>query len=343
MTEVELYRGGSQAWDEYVLQADDSTFFHLFEWGSVLREAFDFRPHYLAAKRGDRIVGVLPLCELGPPRRPRCLLSLPFAVDGGVCASDAEARLALERAAIDLAERRGVRHLELRDGLGGEGFHVAEGLNYRFRRAIFPTDEENLAAMRPNQRRMVRIGKQAGLAAANEPDQVDAFHSLFAHSMRRLGTPVFSREYFRCLRRRFADRSAIFLVRHGGLPVAASFVFLFKDTVAPYYVGSRREFFRLATNDFLYWEMMRWARDRGLTMFDFGRSRLGTGAFEFKRHWGFVPEPMRYRIHTRGAAPPPEKPGRLLALARAVWPRVPLPVTTALGPFLMRRFGVYHT
>ena len=40
-------------------------------------------------------------------------------------------------------------------------------------------------------------------------------------------------------------------------------------------------------------------------MFDFGRSKAGTGAFDFKRHWGFTPEPLTYGFWLPDGGNPP--------------------------------------
>jgi hypothetical protein len=134
-------------------------------------------------------------------------------------------------------------------------------------------------------------------------------------------------------------------VRHAGVPAAAALMLLFGDTACPYYVGSRREFFRYAVNDFLYWELMRDARQRGARVFDFGRSKVGTGAHLFKCLWGFQPEPLRYRVHALGTGVVPERSSgdaRLRQL-QTIWQHLPLPLTKVLGPFFVSRYGVYYT
>jgi len=342
---VECYRGDRDAWDDFVRQAPNGTFFHLIGWKEILEEAFGFRSHYLVARRSGRIVGVLPLFELRSVFSAKCLLSLPFAVEGGICGIDDEARDALEAAALALTRQRTATYLELRDGLDGAAFQVREGLYYRFRRTLLPTDEENLAAIPRKQRRMVRVGQQSGLVSRVSADDLDVFFDLYARSVRNLGTPVFPRRYFRLLVKHFPDDCIILTVRHGNTPVAAVMSFFFNDTVLPYYAGSRHEFFRYAVNDFMYWELMRHARARGVQVFDFGRSKKGTGAYDFKCHWGFEPEPLRYRVHVPGNASAPDHStsDSNIQLLRRLWRQMPLPVTKLVGPFFIRHFGAYYT
>ena len=345
VTQVEVFRSHREEWDTFVDESPRGTFFHLLGWRDVLEAAFGFRTHYLAARRAGRLVGVLPLCEVPSGLRGRGLLSLPFAIEAGVCAVDNAAQQALDGAALALGAERGASFLELRDGLDGAGFQIREGTYYRFRRPLHPTDEENFAAIPRKQRRMVRVGQRQGLVARSEASDVAVFHDLYARTARRLGTPVFSREYFRLLLRTFPEQCVILTTSSGTRPVAAVLSFLFHDTVMPYYAGGRGEYLRHAANDVMYWELMRYARRCGLRHFDFGRSKKGTGAFDFKRHWGFEAEPLRYRVHTRTGrtCTGHSVDDRGVRVLRWGWRRLPLGLTKLLGPALVRRFGSLYT
>jgi FemAB-related protein (PEP-CTERM system-associated) len=342
---VEPFSGSPDEWDAFVRQTPGATFFHLIGWRALLQQSFGFDTRYLAARRGGVLVGVLPLAVLRRPFGPPSLLSLPFAVEGGVCAADDEARAALDAAALALGHELGARHVELRDGLAANGFQVREGVYFRFRRALQPTDEENFNAIRRKQRRMVRVGQQSGLTARVDAADLPVFYDLYARSVRQLGTPVFPYRYFQRFLEVFPQDTVLLTVRHEATPVAAVLSFLFEDTVLPYYAGSRHEYFRYAVNDFMYWELMRFACARGARVFDFGRSKKGTGAFDFKCHWGFEPEPLRYRVYVPDGAPLPDhtmSDGRVQLLRRA-WQRLPLPLTKMVGPFFIRHFGAHYT
>ena len=232
-TQVERFQGRREEWDAFVEERPKGTFFHLLGWRDVLEEAFGFRTHYLAARRDGRLAGVLPLCEVPSGLRRRRLLSLPFAVEAGVCALDVAAQHALDSAALALGAQRGAAHIELRDQLDGADFRIRAGTYYRFRRILRPTDEENFAAIPRKQRRMVRVGQRYGLVAGAEAPDVRVFHDLYARTVRRLGTPVFSCDYFRLLLRTFPGRCEILAVHSGTRPVAAVLSFLFRDTIMP--------------------------------------------------------------------------------------------------------------
>ena len=57
----------------------------------------------------------------------------------------------------------------------------------------------------------------------------------------------------------------------------------------------------------MYREVLRRAVEAGYRRFDFGRSKAGTGAFNFKRHWGFEPEPLFYEHRLFGSDLIPER------------------------------------
>jgi len=333
-----------EEWDEFVAATPTATFFHRAGWRAVLEEAFGFRAHYLTARRDDRVVGVLPLCELRPPVGKPHLLSLPFAVEAGVSAVDEPARRALDAAALARAREIGAHSLELRDGIDDDSFQLMSGAYCRFRRRLLPGDQENFATIPRKRRRMIRLGQRSGLRARIDAGD-DVFYDLYARTQRRLGTPLLPRRYFASLRRHFADDALVLTVWHGDVAVAGVFSFLFRDAILPYYAGSRDEYFQYGANDFMYWELMRLACARGLQTFDFGRSRRGSGAFDYKRHWGFTPEPLSYRVHSlgRGALTQRTVDDARIRLLRRGWRYVPLPLTKIIGPWIAQRFAPYFT
>lgn len=345
MTEVSSFAGDTVAWDRFVDAAPGAVFFQRSGWRHVLAREFGFAPRDLVAHRQGSLVGVLPLCEVPIGGGRRCWLSQPFAVEAGICASDSEAATALAAAALERARAAGINHVELRDGDRGDGF-VARARQYASFRGSLPADEdEHWEALPRKRRRMIRKAREHHLEAHAGFDDLDAFHDLFARSLRRLGSPVFARSYFDRLAREFGGESLLLTVRHRGEPVAAVLGFFFRGTVLPYYAGSSTEASTLAANDFLYWELMRLARARGTTEFDFGRSRVGSGAWAYKKNWGFDPQPLTYRWQAGVGDLPADRsidsPG--LRWLRQGWRHMPLPLTKVLGPPLLRRYGVRFT
>jgi FemAB-related protein (PEP-CTERM system-associated) len=329
-------------WDRFVAQCEQATFFHRAGWKRVLERGLSHRSYFLYAERAGTIVGVLPLVHIKSVLFGNSLSSLGFCVYGGPAAGDGDTRAALDKAARELAERLDVAHLEYRhlephryDGAVEKG-----DLYFTFRKPIDPEIEKNLLAIPRKQRAMVRKGQKFGLVAETD-DDCKRLHRIYAESVRNLGTPVFSRRYFDELKREFADDCEVLVVTLGGEPVSAVMSFYFRDEVLPYYGGGRARARDVAANDFMYWEVMRRACQRGCRVFDFGRSKFGTGAFDFKKNWGFLPQGLSYQyIVRRGDKPPDVNPlNPKFRLFVAAWKRLPLPVANLLGPHIVRQIG----
>lgn len=330
-----------ERWESFVERCPDATFFHRIGWETVLEDVFRHRTHYLLAEREGSVVGVLPLAEVKTALFGHALCSLPFAVYGGVAATDAEAVAALHREAESIAQALGVQHLELRNRDSREPDWPRQELYVTFRKEILPEVEANLLAIPRKQRAMVRKGIRNGLVSEID-STVDRFFRLYADNVRRHGTPALPRHYFETLQRVFGADCEVLIVRDaGGEPVSGVLTFYFRDEVLPYYAGDLVRARELAANDFKYWELMRRACERGYKVFDYGRSKRGSGAFDFKKNWGFAPTPLHYeyRLYKRETVPQnnPDNP-RYRAFI-ALWRRLPLPVANTLGPYLVRGLG----
>jgi FemAB-related protein (PEP-CTERM system-associated) len=187
---------------------------------------------------------------------------------------------------------------------------------------------------------MVRKGANAGLTAGIDAGADDFFRA-YSESVHRLGTPVFSRHYFRTLREVFKDDCEILTVRSGARVVASVMSFYFRDEVLPYYGGGTAAARELAANDFMYWEVMRRACERGMRVFDFGRSKRDTGSYFFKKNWGFEPRPLGYEyLLVKGRHVPEHNPlnPRYRGLI-GVWKRMPRALANAIGPHIVRGLG----
>ncbi len=329
-----------KAWDAFVSAHPEATFFHLSGWQRVIERAGGHRTHYLFARRGSEITGVLPLAEIRSRLFGHSLISTPFCVYGGaVAATDAD-RAALEERARALAEQLRVGYLELRNLTKSTGSWVHKDLYVTFRKALSADHEENLQSVPRKQRAMVRKGIQAGLQADIDGG-IARFYDMYSASVRNLGTPVLSRRYFQMLVEEFRDAVDVLTVTMNGNAVASVLSFYFRDEVLPYYGGGLAEARDLKANDFMYWALMRHAVDRGFSVFDFGRSKKETGSYRFKIHWGFGPQDLEYQYHlVRAQSVPNVSPTnpKYRALI-ATWQRLPVWLTRAVGPMIARNLA----
>lgn len=327
-------------WDGFVASCPDATFFHRAGWQTVIEQAFGHRTWFYYAERGGEIVGVLPLAEIRSRLFGHSLCSLPFCVYGGIATASDDARLALDCTAQALARNLGVDHLEYRHRTPQHTDWPTKHLYTTFRKSLLADDEQNMLAIPKKQRAMVRKGIKAGLQS-RVGDDIDDFFNAYSTSVHRLGTPVFSRKYFRLLKKTFGDDCELMTVVNEGRIVTGLMSFYFRDEVLPYYGGGTDEARTVAGNDFMYWELMRRASRRGARLFDFGRSKVGTGAFDFKKNWGFTPQALHYEFQLHRAKAMPDHNPLNPKYKRFIdaWRKLPLPVANFIGPFVVRNLG----
>ena len=333
--------GDETLWDRFVDACPDATFFHRIGWHRILSDVFRHRPHYLVAERNGTLCGILPLAEMKSRLFGHALVSLPFCVYGGPAAADVSAEAALIEAAEGLGHSLGVEHLELRNRRALRPDWARQDLYVTFRKALAPTSDANMLAIPRKQRAMVR--KAIGRELQGTIDSTcDRFFDLYADNVHRHGTPALPKRYFAALLETFGDACEVMTVTdRAGMPVSGVFSFYFRDEVLPYYAGDVPRARELAANDFKYWELMRRACERGVRVFDYGRSKRGTGSFDFKKNWGFEPEPLayEYRLYTRDAIPQHNPLNPRYRAFIALWRRMPRGLANALGPSIVRSLG----
>jgi len=335
-----LEPAGAARWDAFVAACPEATFFHRAGWKAVIEQAFGHKTWFLYAENAGRIEGVLPLAHVKSLMFGNALVSLPFCVYGGIAAANEAARQALDREAQALAARLGVGHLEYRNMRPNQTDWATKDLYVTFRKEISADEEANMQAIPRKQRAMVRKGIKAGLTGDIE-DSVDNFFDAYAASVHRLGTPVFARKYFRILKDVFGKDCEVLTIKRDGRTVSSVLSFYFRDEVLPYYGGGTTEAREVAGNDFMYWELMRRAAIRGCRVFDFGRSKIGTGAYDFKKNWGFEAQPLpyAYQLHRARALPDNNPLNPKYQRFIRIWQKLPLPLANAIGPHIVKNLG----
>ncbi|EIZ80386.1 hypothetical protein WSK_0944 [Novosphingobium sp. Rr 2-17] len=336
--------------DAFVAHHPQGTPFHRPAWFISVARATGNQPLALVQERHGEIVALLPLDLIHSPIFGRLLASTGFAVGGGVLAlPDADAA-ALFPVLEELALRHSCPTIELRGGVlpheqGGWALKAQSHAN--FARPLAPegpgADEAELLAIPRKQRAEVRRSLATDFTIETGSSERDraAHYAVFCESYRNLGTPVFPRALIDAVLDAFGDEADILTVRHEGRPVSSVVSLYHRGVVMPYWGGGTHEARRLRANDRAYYELMLHARRRGCTVFDFGRSKTMSGAYQFKRNWGFEPEPLTYASWTApGAAPRDADPtSSALSAKIALWQRLPLGIANRLGPWIARGIG----
>ena len=328
--------------DDFLDSRPDATPFHSRAWLGAIEAATGHSAHVLLCEERGRIVGLLPL-HRASSLFGAALVSTGFAVGGGILAETSRAAALLAGAAEELAARMGCPSIELRGGMLPEaraGWHLRHDSHAGFVAPLVVDDDAQLLAIPRKQRAEVRKGLANALEirVGTSPRDRAMHHAVYADSVRNLGTPVFPKALFGAVLDAFGEDADVLTVLASGQPVASVLSLYHRGAVMPYWGGGTAAARPLRANDAMYFALMRHARERGCTSFDFGRSKTGSGAYHFKQNWGFEPHPLAYAAWTaNGAAPRDADPTspKYRALI-AAWKRLPLPLANRLGPLISR-------
>ncbi|MEY4237654.1 MAG: hypothetical protein RL339_255 [Pseudomonadota bacterium] len=320
-----------------------ATPFHRPGWLTAVAKGSGNKALVLALEHGPDLVATLPLLEVHSPLFGRVLVSSGFGVGGGVLTTGRGQAEALFSFAEEQALRRSCPTIELRGGAlpeGRAGWKVRHDSHCGYVAELAADDEAQLLWVPRKQRAEVRKGLAADLTVSVGTSAAEraAHYAVYSESVRNLGTPVFPKRLFAEVLDALGEAADILTVWDQGQPVASVLSLYHRGTVMPYWGGGTQAARKLRANDRMYFELMLHARRRGCARFDFGRSKVNSGAGEFKKNWGFEAEPLGYASWTapgaeaRDADPTSDRHAARIAL----WKKLPLPVANLVGPFIAR-------
>ncbi len=328
-------------WDEFVRSHSHGTPFHLVAWQHMIRDTFGHQPlHFVANNSSGCVTGVLPLFLVRSRIFGHLLVSTPLAAYGGILAESERVSHAIFHRVADLAKKLKVRFVELRnfrnallaDSLARKDLYVT------FRTELKEDPELRMLAIPRKTRAEIREGIRNDLEFRVDAIGTSEFFNVYSRSVRELGTPVFPKTLFVNGLKQFGSNCKIFSVHWKGKLVSAVWTLFYKDEVVPYFGGSIREYNRLAVNNFMYWMLMKYGCENGYRIFDFGRSKKGTGSFDFKKRWGMTMTdlPYQYALIRQTSMPDTSPLNPKFSLGIRAWRRLPLSVTQIIGPIISK-------
>jgi len=330
--------------DRWICARANSTPFHRPAWIVAVAQGAGQRALMLVSRNGAAITGVLPLNLIHSRLFGRALVSSGFAVDGGILADDPGSAQALADACWQAAQECNCPTAELRGGaLPDLGWTLKRDTYLGFAKALEVDDEAQLAAVPRRHRAEIRKGLGHGLDVEIGRDArlLDSHYRLYAQSVHRLGTPVFPKRLFAEVLTAFGNDADILLVSKDGKPLTSVFTLYHRDRCMPYWQGASDAARALRSNEVAQFRLMGHARARGCKIFDFGRSKVGTGPAAWKKTWGWEGVPLTYAVRSapgheaRDINPLSPQYQRKVDL----WKRLPLPLANLIGPYIARGLG----
>lgn len=329
------------AWENYVWNSPHATLYHRIGWKDVIEKTFGHQTQYLLAEGpSGRLQGILPLVQMKSFLFGNFMVSLPYFNYGGICADTEDARSRLFSAAVQKALNANAKHIELRETCTPRNGIPVKTTKVSMQMILPRTTDELWRSFPSKLRSQVQRPMRDGMyARLGREESIDDFYAVFSENMRDLGTPVYSKEFFRNILKHFPECSWICSVcTKERRPVAAGLLLGFKDRIEIPWASSLRKFNRYSPNMLLYWSALRVACEKGYRIFDFGRSTPGEGTYKFKQQWGAQPVQLFWHYWLRNGHGVPElNPSNpKFRIAILVWKKLPVTITNAIGPSIVK-------
>lgn len=329
-------------WDAYLARHDQATIYHDGRWGEVMKASYGNAAFYLTARRGGRIVGVLQLIWQKSALWGSHLCSMPYFDASGILADDEQARQVLLDSARQLGERHATEWVELRqmsplnDSLPARDDKVTMLLQ-------LPADAEAMwQQLKTKVRTKVRKAEKEDFSIAHGREELlGDFCDIYIRAMRDLGSPPHSRRFFRSILDAFGQDVLLFSVRSAGKPLAASLALVRGRYFHVPWSGSDTRFRQKGANRMLYWSMLKYAAEEGLSTFDFGRSTVDSGTYEFKKEWGADPVRLYWHFLMPEGKPMPDlRPDSpKYRFMVACWKKLPVWMARVIGPRIIGKLS----
>ncbi len=332
--------------------ANDASFYYSQAWLNLITNLYGYRIIPLVTtNQAGQTTGFLPLCLIQSPLTGRRLVALPFSDYCPLLASDDEAANALVTQAIDLAQQKKVRYLELRTGpnevLARRTDLVEEGDLYVRWLLPLSTDSDTIwSKLRKPVQHQIKKSRKLGVQVRIAQHREDVEHYYRLHLQTRSkkhGMPAQPAQFFYGLWDNFAANGTmqLLLAEYEG-HVIGGMVLLVSGTTLRYAYGASDEtYLHLAPNNLLMWTAITWGCGHGCQVLDMGRTaRENGGLMEFKRRWGAIQEPLPYYYYpaTAGLVATSEQSQKFRLLTNC-WRRLPVKVAGPLGGHLYKHLG----
>lgn len=276
-------------YDAFVADHPKGHVLQTWAWGRV-KERTGWRPLCLVLEdaRGEVVAGSLLLLRRLPglrrsilysPRGPVLDLHDPALFDAFLVAVR---RVGREVGAIlwkidpdvSLPDERLTRYLADRGFVRVEHAHGFGGTQPRFvfRLDIRPSLDELMASFAPKTRYNIRLAERRGVQVrAATRDELPVFYGLLTETAERDGFLVRGLSYFETLWDEVVERGygRVFLATYRGEPIAGTLALILGQKAWYLYGASANRHRNLMPNHLLQWTMIRWAKERGCTLYDF--------------------------------------------------------------------------
>jgi FemAB-related protein (PEP-CTERM system-associated) len=282
------------------------------------------------------------------------LVSLPYLNSAGVIlrGSPDDDSIAVRKTqgclidrAVELADALDVKHLELRgeSRIEHPAFNRERTDKVHMRLQLPLSADLLMASFKSKLRSQVKkSGENPFEIRFGGSELLGNFYSVFSQNMRDLGTPVYSKGLFRCVVDSFGKssdeaRAEFCIVSLENQPVSVALLVHHQGITEVPSASTLRRWNSTGANMWMYWNLLQRAIEKGSKEFDFGRSSIDSGTYNFKEQWGAMPKQAVWQYYVRKGDPSdmrPDSPTKVRLVK--IWKKLPLWLTRLVGPSIVK-------
>jgi hypothetical protein len=261
--------------NEVLVKSPNATVFHTTEWNNLLTNEFGLQNVTLLATMVKKPVGLY-----------------NFDVDGHLCRSPTTHLESVYGGPISTCDDKVVIKL-LKEGERLQRvalFRIWTPANYvvsplvkvgyssremytsilRLQRS----EEELWAGLNRKKRNMIRKAiKNKVCVVEGDVSLVNEYYEMVVSTFTRARLNILPRSFYRHVIEQLGTKgmAKFLLAKHNGRFIAGVIVLPYKDMVYGWHMASHKEYWSVAPNDLLQWEIIKWARQKGYKYYDFLR------------------------------------------------------------------------
>lgn len=338
---VELLRPQDMAqWEHYVYRNPRTVAWQSYRWADVIKHNYDADFYPLAVIRRGTIRGILPLYHVRRPHHVAELISVPYAVAGGLTADDPESTRILLEEAKNLARGLGAERITLKQYRYPIDADLRADLGYFNRELDLTADIQSIfEQLDPLNQACLRSAETRNLTLVYPWMDLDDYYEMLMRDMKRAGMPCPARQWIETL----IEMKLYHLagIRTDSTPTAATLVKTFKRTISfPFTcMRSASEEDREAVYC-LYWSLLCHFKDNGYKVFHSGRIPASKDVPQYRLGWGGVQHQYYYQYHPNNQLKTEYHVKRSWKrqIFSSCWKHLPESLVEKVGPKVVARF-----
>lgn len=313
-------------------------FVGLDSWMNFVEKVYCYPVYRFETRRGSEITGLLALVHIKHSLFGNYLTTAPFGSYGGFAYTSVNTQNVLLDQARVLSKELGVEYINVRFFEGEEippkGW-IQNPIYATYLIDLAPDPESLISGYSSDHRNHIRKSLRKGFSIRfGRLELLDDAYEGLARSMHELGSPYHSKAYLRAMAESLGDTLEFAVLYDTDGNLAGAGVFISQGRlVSNLHANILRRYRPDYAGEYLYWSVITRYCQKGFSIFDLGRSLIGSGNDAFKSKWKPHKHILAYWFALGQSRQLPELTQKNPKFQTAIW------IWKHLPPFVVRPLG----